>query len=263
MIDLALQSPRRLLGGAAAFAGTVALADAGLLRAGRADQDRHADAADRRRRPLRPAMLKAVKAVVDEVNAAGGVLGRKVELVSEDDQTNPEAGVRAARKLIDVDKVPAIMGTWASAVTTAVAPLCWESKTFLATVSGADSITQLPHQGYLIRTQPNTKLQGRKFGEFAISLRVPSASSSSRRRRPSPRASSTTCTEVLKKGGGDGRAADLRRQEADLPLRDRPGAALQARRCLPRRLHAGHDGAAEGPVPRRLSRAQGRATATR
>jgi branched-chain amino acid transport system substrate-binding protein len=118
--------------------------------------------------PYGPVMVKAVKAVIDEVNAAGGVLGRKIELISEDDQTNPEAGVRAARKLIDVDKVSAILGTWASSVTTAVAPLCWESKTFLATVSGADSITQLPHQGYLIRTQPNTTLQGRKFGEFCI-----------------------------------------------------------------------------------------------
>lgn len=118
--------------------------------------------------PYGPVMVKAVKAVVDEVNAAGGVLGRKIELISEDDQTNPEAGVRAARKLIDVDKVSAIMGTWASSVTTAVAPLCWESKTFLATVSGADAITLLPHQGYLIRTQPNTTLQGRKFGEFAL-----------------------------------------------------------------------------------------------
>jgi branched-chain amino acid transport system substrate-binding protein len=64
--------------------------------------------------------------------------------------------------------VVAIIGTWSSAVTTAVAPLCWESKTFLATVSGADAITLLPHQGYLIRTQPNTTLQGRKFGEFAL-----------------------------------------------------------------------------------------------
>lgn len=118
--------------------------------------------------PYGPVMAKAVKAVVDEVNAAGGVLGRKIELIVEDDQTNPEAGVRAARKLIDVDKVSAIMGTWASSVTTAVAPLCWESKTFLATVSGADAITLLPHQGYLIRTQPNTTLQGRKFGEFAL-----------------------------------------------------------------------------------------------
>lgn len=118
--------------------------------------------------PYGPVMVKAVKAVVDQVNAAGGINGRKVEVISEDDQTNPEAGVRAARKLIDVDKVSAILGTWASSVTTAVAPLCWESKTLLCTVSGADSITLLPHQGYLIRTQPNTDLQGRKFGEFAL-----------------------------------------------------------------------------------------------
>lgn len=118
--------------------------------------------------PYGPVMAATVKAVIDEVNAAGGVLGRQLALVSEDDQTSPEAGVRAARKLIDVDKVSAILGTWASSVTTAVAPLCWESKTFLATVSGADSITALPHQGYLIRTQPNTTLQGRKFGEFAV-----------------------------------------------------------------------------------------------
>src|SRR5262245_14050825 len=69
-----------------------------------------------------PRMAKAMQAVIDEVNAEGGLLGRKVVLVVEDDQTNPEAAVRAARKLIDVTKVPAIMGTWASAVTTAVAP---------------------------------------------------------------------------------------------------------------------------------------------
>jgi ABC-type branched-subunit amino acid transport system substrate-binding protein len=115
-----------------------------------------------------PSMLKAMQWVAGEINAAGGVLGRKIELVSEDDQTTPEAGVRAARKLIDVDKVAAIMGTWASAVTTAVAPLCWESKTFLTTVSGSDTITLLPHQGYLVRTQPNTQLQGKKFAEFMV-----------------------------------------------------------------------------------------------
>ncbi|HEX3952075.1 MAG TPA: ABC transporter substrate-binding protein [Stellaceae bacterium] len=117
-----------------------------------------------------PRMLKAIKSVADEVNHAGGVLGRQIELVVEDSETNPEAAVRAGRKLIDVDKIPVIMGTWASAVTTAVAPLCWESKTFLTTVSGADSITQLPHQGYLIRTQPNTHLQAQKHAEFIASM---------------------------------------------------------------------------------------------
>src|SRR3989440_7222298 len=119
-----------------------------------------------------PSMLKAMQWVAGEINAAGGVRGHPIQLVSEDDQTNPEAAVRAARKLIDVDKVAAIMGTWASAVTTTVAPLCWESKTFLTTVSGSDTITQLPHQGYLIRTQPNTHLQIGKLGEFIISLGV-------------------------------------------------------------------------------------------
>jgi branched-chain amino acid transport system substrate-binding protein len=130
-------------------------------------------------------MAKVVRAVVDEVNEAGGVLGRKVELTSEDDQTNPDSAVRAARKLIDVDKVAAVIGTWASAVTTAVAPLCWESKVMLFTVSGADSITKLPHQGFIIRTQPNSFLQATRFGGaiadagakkvFALSAQTPFA----------------------------------------------------------------------------------------
>ena len=117
-------------------------------------------------------MRKSMAWVVEQVNGAGGVLGRRVELVSEDDQTNPDAGVRAARKLVDVDKVAAVMGTWASSVTTAVAPLCWESKTFLTTVSGSDTITQLPHQGYLVRTQPNTHLQVAKLSAFLLELRA-------------------------------------------------------------------------------------------
>jgi ABC-type branched-subunit amino acid transport system substrate-binding protein len=117
-----------------------------------------------------PRMLRAIQAVGTEINAAGGVLGRQLTFTVEDDQTNPEGAVRAAHKLIDVDKVPVIMGTWASAVTTAVAPVCWESKTFLTTVSGADGITLLPHQGYLIRTQPNNYLQGARHAEFIAAL---------------------------------------------------------------------------------------------
>jgi ABC-type branched-subunit amino acid transport system substrate-binding protein len=115
-----------------------------------------------------PRMLKAMQVVADEINKDGGLLGKPIRLVVEDSETNPDAAVRAARKLIDVDQVPVIMGTWASAVTTAVAPVCWESKTFLTTVSGADSITHLPHQGYLIRTQPNNELQATAHAGFII-----------------------------------------------------------------------------------------------
>lgn len=117
-----------------------------------------------------PRMLKAMNAVFDEVNKAGGVLGRQIQTFVEDDQTNPEAAVRAARKLIEVNKVSVIMGTWASAVTAAVAPVCWESKTFILTVSGADSITLLPHQGFLVRTQPTSKLQANAHAEFIAGM---------------------------------------------------------------------------------------------
>ena len=106
-----------------------------------------------------PRMLQTIQAAVQAANEAGGIQGREIRLVSEDTQTSPEAAVRAARKIIDVDKAAAIMGTWASAVTTAVLPLCWESRTMLSAVSGADSITRLPHEGYFFRTQPTTTLQ--------------------------------------------------------------------------------------------------------
>ncbi len=115
-----------------------------------------------------PSMAKVAKALVERINRTGGVIGRSIALDVEDDQTNPTVGVEAARKLIDVEKVVAIVGTWASAVTTAVAPLCWDSHTMLFCVSGADSITRLPHHGYIIRTQPNTYLQSGRAAEFLL-----------------------------------------------------------------------------------------------
>jgi branched-chain amino acid transport system substrate-binding protein len=113
-------------------------------------------------------MQRAVVAVVERINKAGGIAGRPIQLFNEDDQTNAEAGVRAARKLIDVNRVAAIVSTWASAVTLAVKPLCVEAKVFLIGVSGADAVTQGDHKGYVARTQPNTNLQGRMYAKFAV-----------------------------------------------------------------------------------------------
>jgi branched-chain amino acid transport system substrate-binding protein len=119
-----------------------------------------------------PPMAESIKWVIQQVNDLGGIKGRSLNLTIEDDETNPDSGVRGARKLIDVNRVSAIMGTWASSVTMAVAPLCWQSQTFLTTDSGSDRITQLPHQGYLIRTEPTTTLIVTKIGNFLADLGV-------------------------------------------------------------------------------------------
>ena len=73
--------------------------------------------------PYGTGMQQAIRIAVDEINAAGGAGGRKLELFTEDDQTKPDAAVLAAKKLIEVNKVQAVLGTWASGVSLAVLPL--------------------------------------------------------------------------------------------------------------------------------------------
>ena len=77
-------------------------------------------------------IVKASKLAVDQINAAGGVLGgRKIELFVEDDETNATAAVKAARKLLDIDKVVAITAIWGSAPILAVRPLTLEKNVVL------------------------------------------------------------------------------------------------------------------------------------
>lgn len=74
--------------------------------------------------PYGPGVLKTVAAAVEAINAAGGAGGRRIEIFSEDDQTQPQAGVLAAKKLIEVNKVGAIIGGWSTGVCMSVLPLC-------------------------------------------------------------------------------------------------------------------------------------------
>ncbi len=60
--------------------------------------------------PWAPALDNAAKLAVEEINAAGGVLGKPVKLFSEDNESTVEGGVRGARKLVSVNKVSAIIG---------------------------------------------------------------------------------------------------------------------------------------------------------
>lgn len=77
-----------------------------------------------------------------EVNAAGGVMGRPVELIFEDEEANPSVAVQKAEKLFQVGKVDFLTGTVNSGSTLAVGQLAERSGKLIATtVSFADSIT--------------------------------------------------------------------------------------------------------------------------
>ena len=98
-------------------------------------------------------MQKAIEIAVAEVNAAGGAGGRKLELYSEDSQTKPEAAVLAAKKLIEVNKVQAILGTWSSGVTLAVMPLTDAANLIEMNTSGAPAISTLDTKDLVWRFQ--------------------------------------------------------------------------------------------------------------
>src|ERR1700716_4232904 len=87
-------------------------------------------------------VVNGAKIAADEINAKGGILGSKIELVIEDNKSNPTEAVAAAEKLIVRDKVPVMMGAWSSTYTLAVMPKLMEYKVpMLVETSSSDKIT--------------------------------------------------------------------------------------------------------------------------
>src|SRR5258707_12866364 len=67
-------------------------------------------------------VVNGAKIAADEINAKGGILGKKLELVIEDNKSNPTEAAAVAEKLITSDKVPVLMGASGSSVTVALRP---------------------------------------------------------------------------------------------------------------------------------------------
>jgi branched-chain amino acid transport system substrate-binding protein len=114
--------------------------------------------------PFVPPIRAAAQLAAEQINAAGGVLGgRRIALVEVDDQTNPQAGVTAATRLVQVENVSAMVGPLASGVTIPVAqtvtipagvPLISPSAT-------APAISTLDDKDTVFRTVTPDGLQGR------------------------------------------------------------------------------------------------------
>jgi branched-chain amino acid transport system substrate-binding protein len=103
---------------------------------------------------------KGMELAVEEINAAGGVLGRKVELVTRDDGGNPGDAVRAAEELIAREKVDVLMGTFASNVGLAVSNLAAQRKAlFIASEPLTDKIVWENGNRYTFRLRPSTYMQ--------------------------------------------------------------------------------------------------------
>ena len=122
---------------------------------------------------------KAAALAVDHVNLAGDVLGiAPMTIVARDTQTTPLVGVDAARALVDIDKVTAIVGALSSGVTIASAEAVTIPNRILqiSAASTSPAITVLDDDDFLFRTTVSDAAQGVVLARLALELGYSSAS---------------------------------------------------------------------------------------
>lgn len=99
---------------------------------------------------------QAVQLAVDEINAAGGIMGRKVVAYNEDTKCKPENGVQIAKKFILKEKVDFILGPTASSVGLAVSDVCRQyKKIMVSTQSATDVMTGPQFHPYVFQVLSN------------------------------------------------------------------------------------------------------------
>jgi branched-chain amino acid transport system substrate-binding protein len=104
----------------------------------------------------------------DEINAAGGLLGKKVTLVTEDDRSMAGEPSTIARKLISEDQVVAILGEIASSRSLEAAPICQENK--IPMISPGSTNAKVTQVGdYIFRACFIDPFQGKVMAKFALS----------------------------------------------------------------------------------------------
>jgi branched-chain amino acid transport system substrate-binding protein len=103
---------------------------------------------------------KGMAMATDEINAAGGVLGKKLEIISRDDGANPGDAVRVADELVTADGVNILCGTFLSNVGLAVTEFAGKKQVFfLAAEPLTDKITWADGNHYTFRLRPSTYMQ--------------------------------------------------------------------------------------------------------
>lgn len=117
---------------------------------------------------------KGTQLAVEEINAAGGVLGRPIKLITEDNRSTPGESATVVKKLISRDKAIAILGEVASGRSLEAAPICQSSKIPMISPSSTNPrVTEMgdyifrvcfidPFQGTVMATFANKTLKAKK-----------------------------------------------------------------------------------------------------
>ncbi len=121
--------------------------------------------------PYGPPIVDGAKLAVEQINAAGGILGHPLKLIVMDTATNPDVGRDAARKLVELNQVPAIVGALSSGVTLAASSVTIPAGVVLISpASTSPGLTALNDNDYVFRTVVSDAMQGGVLARLALLL---------------------------------------------------------------------------------------------
>ena len=116
---------------------------------------------------------KGMELAVEEINAKGGIDGRKIELITRDDNANPGDAVRVAEELVSREKIDVLTGTFLSNTGLAVADFAKQKKFFfLAGEPLTDKLTWQGGNAYTYRLRPGTYMQAAMLVPEAVKLKA-------------------------------------------------------------------------------------------
>ena len=98
------------------------------------------------------------------LNESGGILGHKVQLIVEDNKSNPKEAVATAEKLIVRDKVPVLMGAWSSTYTLAVMPKLMEYGVPMVVETSSSGKITTSGNPWIFRISPTSAMEAQSFG---------------------------------------------------------------------------------------------------
>ena len=118
--------------------------------------------------PYGTGMQKMIIEAVKVVNAAGGAAGYTFEVAAEDTQSSPQEAVLAVKKLIEINKVQALLGVWSSGESLATIPLANDANLIFMNCAGAPALSGPPvnAKGLSYRLQATNDRFGRAFAQI-------------------------------------------------------------------------------------------------
>src|SRR5215510_7791868 len=116
------------------------------------------------------AIVRGLTIAADEINAKGGVLGRQIELLVRDDESNPAKGAIAARELVQREKVAALFGGLDTPVSIAIVPFANSAKVpFMGVWAAGTPITRNgAAENYVFRVSAVDVLVDKALVDYAI-----------------------------------------------------------------------------------------------